>query len=230
MLYALGDPVSFVLLVVSFVVSATLAGWLTALATARVGLREPGRGRPDPRRQLDPFGSVGAAVAGFGWARPVEVPEQRRGGRTATALLTGPLVVLAVGLGLLAVFGAVYAPLGGGGSVLLQQGVPSGVLSGPGGAPVDLGGRALLLAGLMATYVGALSVVPLPPLPGGLALFALAPRTSGWQKARYQLVDRNIGTAVLLALLLVPLGGPQALLPTVLSSVLDPLVRLVSGG
>ena len=49
----------------------------------------------------------------------------------------------------------------------LQQGVPGGLLAD--GAGADLGGRALLLLGLMATYVGALSLVPLPPLPGGTA-------------------------------------------------------------
>ena len=71
---------------------------------------------------------------------------------------------------------------------------------------------------------------PLPPLPGGTALFAVAPPSLGWQKAHYQLVERNIGTAVVLALLLIPLGGPTALLPTVLGSVVGPLVRVVSGG
>lgn len=218
MLYALGDPVSFVLLVVLFVTWATLAGWLTALAVARTGLREAGRGRPDPRRQVDPFGTVGAAVAGFGWARPVEVPEHRRGNRMAFALLTGPLVVLALGLAILAGFGSAYGAVPGE-AQLLQQGA--------GAVPLDQ--EAWALAGLMGTYVGALSLVPLPPLPGGLALFAIAPRSSGWQKARYQLVERNLGVAALLVLLLLPLGGPQALLPTLLDTVLDPLVRAVSG-
>ncbi len=219
MLYALGDPVSFVLLVVSFVVATTAAGWLSALACARLGLREPGRGRPDPRRQLDAFGAIGAAVAGPGWARPVELPEHRRGAGVALAVLTGPLVVLAVGLVALAGFGAVHggAP---GSAVLLQRG--AGVL--------PVGEEAWLLGGLMATWVGVLSLVPLPPLPAGWALFAVAPQTAGWRKARHQLVERNIGTAVVLALLLIPLGGPQAVLPTILGNVVDPLVRSVTGG
>jgi len=217
-LYALGAPLSFLLLVVAFVVSAVLAGWLSALAAARVGLREPGRRAPDPRRQLDPFGCVAALLGGFGWARPVEVPSTYRGARIALAVLCGPLVVLALGLGALAAFGAVH----GGGTVsalLLQNG--AGVL--------PLAQEAWLLGGLMALYVGALSLVPLPPLPGGAALFAVAPRTLGWQKAHYQLAERNLGTAVLLALLLIPLGGSSPLLPTVLDRVLGPLVRVVSG-
>lgn len=219
MLYALGAPSSFLVLVVAFIVCTVLAGWLTALACARVGLREPGRSRPDPRRQLDPFGSVAAAIAGIGWARPVEVPAQRRGAAVALALLTGPVIVLLIGLAALAGFGATYGPVSARAS-FLQNGVS--------GAP--LGEQAWFLGGLMATYVGALSIVPLPPLPGGSALFALAPRTIGWQKAHFQLVERNIGIAVLLALLLIPLGGSTALLPTVLDRILDPLVRAVSGG
>ena len=222
MLYALGDPVSFLLLVLALVVFVALAGWISSLVVSRsrgTALKQEGRLRPDPRRHLDPFGAVGAAVSGMGWARPVELPHGRRGVGAALAVLSGPLVVLALGLGLLAVCGAAYGTLPGVGPDPLQQGI--------GG---DLGPRALYLGGLMATYVGALSLVPLPPLPGGVALFALAPQTLGWQKAHHQLVERNIGTAVLLALLLIPLGGPTALLPTVLGSVVGPLVRLVSGG
>jgi hypothetical protein len=218
-LYALGDPQSFVLLVLAFVASGTVAGWLSALACSRLGLREPGRRAPDPRRQLDPFGSVGAAIAGIGWARPIEVPQQRRGAGVALAVLTGPVVVLLFGLAALAGFGAAYGPVPAA-ATLLQNGVPG----------LPFAERAWFLGGLMATYVGALSLVPLPPLPGGFAMFALAPHTSGWQKAHFQLVERNIGTAVLLALLLIPLGSSVALLPRVLDSFLDPLVRAVSGG
>lgn len=219
MLYALGDPLSFVLLVLAFTVCASLAGWGSALAVARVGMRQAGRGSPDPRRQLDPFGAVGAAVAGFGWARPLEVPSNRRGNALALALLAGPLLVLVLGLLALAGFGVAHGAVPAR-AQLLQNG--AGVLP-----PVQ---EAWFLGGLMAVYVGALSLVPLPPLPGGLALFLVAPRTPGWQRAHDQLVERNIGTAVLLALLLIPLGGSTALLPAVLDQVLDPLVRTVSGG
>ena len=76
----------------------------------------------------------------------------------------------------------------------------------------------------------ALSLVPLPPLDGGRLLFALAPRSPGWQKAEYQLDERNIGIAVLLALLLIPLGGPQALLPVLLDTLAGPLLDRVTGG
>ena len=225
MLYALGDPFSLLVLLVSFVVAVTLLGWTSSTVAARAGERWPRAERrtaPDPRRHLDPFGAVAAAIAGIGWAKPAETPDRRRRGRVVAVLLSGPLVVLVVGLVALALLPLV---LGTG----LRGGSPSRVLQyGIGGD--DLAARALLLFGLAHLMTGLLSLVPVPPLPGGRLLFALAPRSPGWQKAEYQLDERNLGIAVLLALLLIPLGGPQALLPLLLDDVAGPLVRLVTGG
>jgi membrane-associated protease RseP (regulator of RpoE activity) len=110
--------------------------------------------------------------------------------------------------------------LGGAAASVLQHGVSG----------IDATERALLLFGLMNAYVGLLSLVPLPPLDGGRLLFGLAPRTLGWQKAEYQLVEQNIGLAAVLLLLLLPLGGSQALLPSVLDNLVSPLTRLATGG
>ena len=223
MLYALGDPLSLVLLLLSFLFAVTLHGWVQSLVARRSGDRAvvaERRTAPDPRRHLDPFGAVAAAIAGYGWAKPVEPPDRRQRGAMVRLLLSGVLANLAVGLGALVAFGAVYGPV--------RPGSPSQLLQY--GAGVDLAQQALVLFGLANLMTGLLSLVPLPPLPGGRLLFGLAPRSPGWQKAEYQLVERNIGIAVLLALLLIPLGGPQALLPTLLDTVAGPLVRLVTGG
>jgi Zn-dependent protease len=227
MLYALGDPVSLLILLASFVVAVTLHGWVQSIAATRRGERQPaaeGRTAPDPRRHLDPFGAVAAAIAGIGWTKPVEAPDRRRRGAMVWVLVSGAVVNLVVGLGCLALLPLVSPGSGSlvgfvGPSRLLQSGVEG-----------DLAARALLLFGLAHLMTGLLSLVPIPPLNGGRLLFGLAPRTPGWQKAEYQLIERNIGTAVLLALLLIPLGGPQALLPNVLDTLAGPLVRLVTGG
>ena len=223
MLYALGDPLSLVLLALSFLLAVTLHGWVQSLAARRSGDRAvvaERRTGPDPRRHVDPFGAVAAAIAGYGWAKPVEPPDRRRRSALVTVLLSGAAANLAVGLGALAVTGVVYGGLRAGSvSQLLQY-----------GADLDLAPRALVLLGLANLMTGLLSLVPIPPLDGGRLLFGLAPRTPGWQKAEYQLVERNLGIAVLLALLLIPLGGPQALLPTLLDTIAGPLVRLVTGG
>lgn len=226
MLYALGDPVSLLLLLLFFVLAVTLHGWVQSLVASREGDRTvvaEGRTRPDPRRHLDPFGAVAAAIAGIGWARPVEPPDRRRRGAMVKVLLSGAVANVVVGLGALAALPLVATAAGSvvgfvGPSRLLQTGIEG-----------DLAPRVLLLFGLAQLMTGLLSLVPIPPLDGGRLLFGLAPPTPGWQKAEYQLVERGIGTAVLLALLLIPLGGPQALLPTVLDTVAGPLVQLVTG-
>lgn len=222
MLYALGQPVSFVVLLVGFVVAVTLHGWVQARAAHRAGERAPrqeGRLRPDPRRHVDPFGAIGAAVSGTGWSKQVELSPRRSRGALAGVLLSGVVANAVVGVAALVAYRAAGGPALGGSLLALQRGVDGDLLL-----------VVLYLFGLSNLAVALLALVPLPPLPAGQLLFALAPTSSGWQQARYRLVEQNIGTAVLLALLLIPLGGPQPLLPTLLDIVLRPVLRPVLGG
>lgn len=228
MLYALSNPASLAVLLGSFVVGLTLRGWVQSLVADRMGDRRPrleGRLTPDPRRHLDPFGCVGALISGLGWARPVEVMDSRRVGtkrRLLAVTLSGPAVNVVLGVLLLLVWRLLLADGSPGidrAAPWLQEGVPSGW-------PASW---LVLLAGASQLYLGALSLVPLPPLDGGRLLFALAPRTQGWQKAEHHLVERNIGVAVLLALLLIPLGGPVPILPELLDRVVGPLLGLLTG-
>ena len=221
MLRALGDPLSLLILVVSFVVAVTAHGWVQSLIADRMGDRRPRmeqRLAPDPRRHVDPFGAIAGAIAGFGWARPVELPPRARRGQVLALTLSGALVNLLLGVAALVVVRALAGPAPGD-STILQNGI--------GG---DLGPKAALLFALMNLYVGVLSLIPLPPLDGGRLLFALGPRSIGWQKAQHHLVEQNIGLIALLVLLLLPLGGPQALLPLILDTLVEPIVRLVTGG
>jgi membrane-associated protease RseP (regulator of RpoE activity) len=217
-LYALEHPPSFAVLLVGFVAAVTLHGWVQARVAARAGESDPGReGRlsPDPRRHLDPFGAIGAAVSGTGWSRQVELSRRRSTPGVVGIVLSGTLANAGIGLSALVAYRLLGGPVLSGSLVDLQQGLPG---RGPGLVW-------LYLIGLSNLAVAALSLVPLPPLPGGRLLFALAPRTPGWQQARYRLLEQNIGVAVLLVLLLLPLGGPQPILPTVLDAVLNPVLR-----
>ena len=226
MLYALAHPFSFLVLLVSFLVAVTLHAWVQCLVADRRGvrgLRQEQRLRPDPRRQADPFGAVAAAISGLGWARPVPAGDRRQRATLLGVGLVGAATNIAVGIALLVATRASYGPVSllAGPAALLQRGTP----------PVlGLGLTALLLAGLSQLYVGVLSLVPIPPLDGGRLLFGLGPRSSGWQRAEHLLSEQNIGTAVLLALLLIPLGGPLPLLPALLDVVLSPAVRALLGG
>jgi Zn-dependent protease len=225
-LYALQHPAAFGVLVLSFVLGLTLHGVVQAWVARWRGDRRPaqeGRLKTDPRVQVDPFGGVAALIGGLGWTRPIELQQLRRKGVLVAVTLVGPAVNLLLGVGLLLAWRALEGPGGsqwvsGGAAYVLQHGMPLGGL-----------GDVLLLVGASQLYLGALSLVPIPPLDGGRLLFGLAPRTQGWRMAEYHLVERNIGVAVLLALLLVPLGGPVPVLPDVLDTVLWPLVKALVG-
>jgi Zn-dependent protease len=224
-LYALGDPLSFVLLLGSFLVAVTAHGWVAAIAADRGGDRRPraeGRLRPDPRRHVDPFGAIAGLIGGFGWARPLEPSGlRRRRGALIASCLAGPLANLVLaGVALVGYRSTTGHPPLVVSAAVLRDGFPLG----------GAGQRGLLLFGLMNLYVGILSLVPLPPMDGGRLLFGLAPRSRSWQQAEYHLVEQNIGLVAILLLMLLPLGGPQPLLPAVLDDLARPLVRLVTGG
>lgn len=226
MLYALAHPLSLLILLVSFVVAVTLHGWVQALIAERSGdrtVRQQGRTKPDPRHHLDPIGAVGAALTGLGWGRLLE--ESRRPRRTVLLVsLLGPAVNIVLGVSLLLLWRVLYGPaLGdaGGFADVLRQGTQIQVS--------QVGEAALLLGGASQLYLGTLNLVPLPPLDGGRLLFAYAPRTSGWQKAEYYLVERNIGLVAALVLLLLPVGGGTPPLPALLDIVLKPLLTLLLG-
>jgi Zn-dependent protease len=224
-LYALAHPASLAVLVISFVLGLSLRGAFEALLARTCGDRRPaaeGRLNPDPRRQVDPFGVVAALISGLGWSRPVELYRVRERRVLLAVNLGGPALNLVLGAALLLAWRLTDGParcVGSGAAYALQHGVPE-----------LTGGGALLLAGASQIYLGALALVPLPPLEGGRLLFGLAPRTHGWLRAEYQLVERNIGIAILLALLIIPLGGPVPLLPSVLDSILSPLLNGLCGG
>lgn len=224
MLYALSDPVSLLVLIVSFVVAVTLHGFVQGRLAARAGDRSAvaeGRTRPEPRRHLDPFGAVAAAIGGVGWAKPIGPLDPRStNGTFVTVLLGGAVTNLVLGFVALAGFRLAGGVALSAGSLNLQYGIGGG----------SLGLRALLLFGLSNVFVGLLSLVPIPPMDGGRLLFALAPRSPGWRRAQYQLDERNIGVAIMLALLIIPLGGPSPLLPAVLDTLVGPLLALVTRG
>jgi Zn-dependent protease len=232
-LYALGRPTSFLVLALSFVVGVTLHGWVQALVASAMGDRRPRlehRTSSNPRYHLDPFGAVGALIGGLGWAHPIELAGRRDRRRTIVVALVGPLVNLLLGVGVLLLWRATASSTGvsqglaqefggAGAGYVLQHGVPMGN---------DALGLALLLVGASQLYLGVLSLVPLPPLDGGRLLFALAPHTPGWQRARHYLVEQNIGLVIVLVLLVLPLGG-RLLVLQVLDSLLAPLLRALLG-
>jgi Zn-dependent protease len=245
-LYALGHPASFAVLLVSFVVGMLLHGWVQGVVAVRMGdlaARHAHRNLPEPQVHIDPFGAVGALIGGLGWAHPIELPGRRHRGRAVAVALSGPAVNLVLGVGLLLLWrfalasgeSSVAAALWANGNADLAG---FGFVSVPATAGTalqhglsfagDAIGFAVLLAGVSQLYLGVLSLLPIPPLDGGRLLLALAPGTLGWQRARHYLVEQNLGMVLVLVMLVLPLGG-RLLLLSVLDQVLAPLLRVVLG-
>lgn len=70
------DPLTFVLLVIplmySIIIHELAHGWV-AYKMGDPTAKWLGRLTLDPRKHLDPFGSIALLIFGFGWARPVPV-------------------------------------------------------------------------------------------------------------------------------------------------------------
>lgn len=175
---------------------------------------------PDPRRQLEPFGVIAMLVSALGWPRPVELSEPRRRasrGRYFALLAAGPLATLVLGVLFLTLFkvaGGEVAPfnLGLAHLAALQNELPVRYC--------------LLVAGVTCLRLTILELIPLPPLDGARVMWAVAPQTAGWQKARYNLEEQNWGLGILLVLML-PLFGGRALIVAIVDAVAGPIFELV---
>lgn len=228
MLYALRHPVALLALLAGFLVGVVAHGVAQAFVAGRLG--EPflggGRRRIDPRRHLDPFGAIAAALAGPGWGVTPDLDRlrMRSSRRYAAAVLAGPAANLL--LGALGVAG--YLLLGGSGFLLDGSAVANGVR---GSVLAESALQtALLLFGLENLAMGLLSLIPLPPLDGGRVLFALGPRSPGWQRAEYVLREQNWGIVAVLVLLILPLAGALPPLLFVVDQLGSVLLSLVRGG
>jgi Zn-dependent protease len=206
----LDEPQVFVALGIALFVAVMVHGLVQAYVASALGDRQPlafGRGRPDPRRHFEPFGVVAMLIAGIGWGKAVPLTEPRfRGarGRYVLAVLSGPAANLLVGLVFVA-FWRALDPVRVSGTDLVVRTFPSTLIT---------------FMAVINVYVGVLTLVPLPPLDGSRLLWLWAPRTPGWQKARYYLEEQNVGLLLCVALIL-PLFRDAGLLARLVFSVSD---------
>jgi hypothetical protein len=202
-LFALREPIAFVGLLVAFVLALVLRAVAIRLVQRRRAPagwgsgRRPGGRVVDLKRDVDVFGAVAAVVGGTGWGKRIDDAGLRPA--PVRALLAGPAVVLIASQIAFAVFvlstGHVY-PLTG-----LTS---SSVLHGEYSAPASDIFLLSLAVGLLC--FGILALVPLPPLDGwGLLRHAVKRPGTGFQKAAYWLDEQNVGIAILLAGVLLPL-------------------------
>lgn len=226
MLFALLQPVALVGLLLGFLAAVAVRAATQATLTRRLLRHHVGSALPNPRRDLDPFGALAAALGGTGWGRQAPLPEAQwrsaQAGRRAAVLAGGPLAAIVLGLGVLIGYVAAYPE-----SLLLSMSYPSDVLRGFPGPAVE---QLWASAGVALVCFGVFAFIPLPPLDGwGLLLLAIRRPSDGFQKVRFWLEERNIGVLLLLVFMVLPLGLSVPLLLGVLNLVVNPLLQAVAG-
>ena len=187
------DPLGFVVYLLYFAVCVLLTLILHEVAHGYVALRcgDPtakmlGRLSLDPRRHLDPLGTLCLVFLGFGWARPVPVnPRNFRRLRrddvlVSVAGVTVNLTLFLLSLGLAVFFNSLlWKPdvirFYGARELIASDGVGYAVLtSGAGAQYTDLMRypwvqyiqRFLLMFATMNLSVGLFNLIPIPPLDG----------------------------------------------------------------
>ncbi|MGH3711916.1 MAG: hypothetical protein ACRDT4_00385 [Micromonosporaceae bacterium] len=225
MLRALIHPAAFAGLLLAFLLGLAVRVAVQVALAQRLLQHRVGSVLPHPRRDVDPFGAIAAALGGTGWGRHAQLPDAgwlvRTPGRRAVVLAAGPLAVIVTGLLVLVGYGLAYPENG-----FLAIREPSDVLTGaPGPVAEQLWGS--LGVGLLC--FGALALVPLPPLDGWwLAWLLVREPGETSQKVRFWLEERNLGVLLLLVFLVIPLGTRVPALLVVLDAVVTPLMRAAS--
>lgn len=205
MLFALGQPIALAGLALAFVLGLGIRVLAVRVVQRRQvpagwgGPRRAGGKLVDVRRDVDIFGVVAAVVGGTGWGKKIEdaglAPAPLR------VLLAGPIAVIVAAQ--VAFFGFVIVA----GRVGLGAMSASSALRGEVGL-IGGSGLGLFLLSLAVGLLcfGLLDLVPLPPLDGwGLLRHAVKRPGTGFQKARHWLEDQNVGIAILLAGMLLPM-------------------------
>ncbi|MFI7545743.1 hypothetical protein [Actinoplanes sp. NPDC049599] len=223
MLFALGEPVAFVALVVAFLLGLlirALAIRLTARTLRLADRRDPVS--PRLREDVDPFGAVAASVGGMGWGKPIsvdEVPRDQGRGRAAAVFAAGPLACILVSQLLFAAYVVLFP------DNLLPVLNMSNVLR---GFTLPFGEQVLLSLAVGLLAFGLLALIPMPPLDGfGILWSALRRPGAGAQQMRLWLEDKNLGVLILLICCFFPLNYPLLL---VILDVLGVLFLRLWGG
>jgi hypothetical protein len=175
-----------------------------------------------PKAWLDPYGAVAALLAGTGWAPR---PEVRRGfGKSQHRQLWVVAAVSCVVPAILAAAGlALYVGLTSRAVLPFVDSYP--VLHGFTGLGATLGQKVALGFAIENLTVAILSLVPIPPLPTGVAVWTVLPRTAGSRQLAYRMLEEHWGIVALLVLFLVPLAGDGPLLLVLVTTIADGIIH-----
>ena len=221
------DPTAFlrltVLVVISLVGAITIHEFSHALVASGLGdntARHLGRLSLNPRRHLDPMGTLMLLLAGFGWGKPVPVNEHRLAhGPKGTALVAaaGPLsnlmlaflLAIPIKLGLLT-----WGPLSPDRIAYVMTGGFRASLA-------DIVGMSILFNLLLAVF----NLIPLAPLDGSKVMGGLIPRE---RAAAYATLERN-GPVILVGIIMLDYMFGFGILWGIISPVVELLTTVATG-
>ena len=220
------DPSGFVrlaaLVVLSLVVAITIHEFSHALVASGLGDdtgKRLGRLSLNPKRHLDPMGSVMMLVAGFGWGKPVPVNQHRLAygpkGITLVAA-AGPLsnLMLAFLLAIPFKLGLLVWPLS-------LNGIPSVMTGGFREGMADIVALVIFFNLILAVF----NLIPLAPLDGSKVMGGLIPRD---RAAAYATLERN-GPLILVAVIMLDYILPFGILWGIIGPVVDLLATVATG-
>ncbi|HQZ71661.1 MAG TPA: site-2 protease family protein [Anaerolineae bacterium] len=155
MLFGDQSPSELLARIAALVIALTVHEWAHAWSAYKLGdttARDLGRLTLDPRKHLDPMGSLMMLVAGFGWAKPVPINPERLGRQ-----------------------GVVWVSLAGPVSNLLQALITAGILR----LAMAFGVASAAVTAFLGTFLflnialAVFNMLPIPPLDGSKVLMGL---------------------------------------------------------
>jgi hypothetical protein len=207
MLFFLDKPALLLGIIAALYIGVVVGGAATVLTARALG--DPMGQRSgflslNPAKHVQIYSAVSMVLAGYGWAETVPLNDRWRARRfhVAAAVLARPVAYALLSLGALAGAKAINVSYGVGVDRIPKS--IAGTLTATGineSFPAEL----LLQMAVVFAALCVIALIPLPPTDLGRVIFTLGGTSVGWQKARYQFEERNLGLAIVLGLLLLPI-------------------------
>ena len=196
------NPLAFLIFLIGLLISISFHEFAHCFITDKLGDPTPrvqDRLTLDPRKHLDPIGTLAIILTGFGWGRPAPYdPYNLKNPVRDTALIAaaGPLSNLLIATFL---------------SVLLH---------------FNIGGDFVALFSIQLIYINItlaiFNLLPVYPLDGGKIMRALLPTQTSIE---YEDIMTRYGTVILI-MLVFPWFGGQAAVHSLLTPIINMLLRL----
>jgi len=205
MLFVLNKPALLLGIIAALYIGVVVGSAATVLVAKALGDpmgQRQGYLSLNPVKHVQIYSAVSMVLAGYGWAEQVPLNDRWRARRwhVSAAVLARPIAYAALSLAAAAGAKAVVTFAGAG-----EDRIPKALGFNEIGKEL-FAGDLLMQMSLVFAALCVISLIPLPPTDLGRVIFTLGGQSYGWQKARYQLEERNIGLVIVLALLLLPIA------------------------